>query len=214
MYAWIATVLLPAFSQPAPVLARACALSALLALFVGVALLVRAPSWGRAVTLVGFVGLSAVTWVTLDEALRPDRMEPVRAALGGIGWMLFAFGWGAVRSPGDVPEQDPHVISAAPLEPRASHNWVGTLAFGLASGLALLVWALAFRVADERALVAHAAALACAVALVTVGARVSVELGRSHPQPRPTARLNAASTALAGLLVLGMLGLLLWAFAR
>jgi hypothetical protein len=215
LYAWIATVLLPAFAQPAPLLPRACALSALVALLVGVLLLVRAPSWGRAVTLVGFVGLSAVTWITLDGALNTGQLEPVRAALGGIGWMLFAFGWGAVRSPGSVPEQDPHVIAAAPLEPRSVLAWPSTLTFALACGLALLVWVLAFRVADEqRALLAHAAALACAVALVTVGARISVQLGTSRPRRRATARLNAASTALAGLLVLGMLGLVLWAFSR
>lgn len=215
LYAWIATVLLPAYSRPAPLLPRACALAALVALLLGVALLVRAPHWGRPVTLVGFVGLSAATWITLGDALDTGQMEPVRAALGGIGWMLFAFGWGAVRSPGSVPERDPHVIVAAPLEPRSPPAWFHTLAFTLACGLALLVWVLPFRVADEeRALLSHAAALAAAVALVAVGARVSVQLGQPRSELRPTARLNAASTALAGLLVLGMLGLLLWAFAR
>jgi hypothetical protein len=215
VYAWIATVLLPAFSQPAPVVARACALAALFALLIGVFLLVRAPVWGRLVTLIGFVGLSAVTWAALGDALDIERMEPVRAALGGIGWMLFAFGWGAVRRPGAVPERDPHVIASAPLTPRARLGWQSTVAFVIAFGLSLAVWLLAFRVAhEERALLAHAAALACAVALVSAGVRVSVGLGREHPLPRPMARLNLASTPLAGLLVLGMLGLLLWAFVR
>jgi len=215
LYAWIATVLLPAFSQPTPLLARACAISALLALLVGVGLLLRMPAWGRPVTLVGFVGLSAVTWVALGDALNIERMEPVRAALGGIGWMLFAFGWGAVRRPGDVPEQDPHVVAAAPLEPRATLGWGNTLAFALAFVLALGVWFLAFRVAsEERALLAHAFALASAVALISAGVRVGILLGKTHPLSRPGARLNAASTPLAGLLVLGMLGLLIWAFAR
>jgi hypothetical protein len=215
LYAWIATVFLTAFSQPTPFLARACALAALVALLVGVVLLVRLPVWGRAVTLVGFVGLSAATWVALDDALNLEHMEPVRAALGGIGWMLFAFGWGAVRRPGAVPEQDPHVVVAAPLEPRATLGWINTSAFVIAFAAGLSVWLLAFRVAnEERALLAHAVALAAAVALISAGVRISISLGRDHPVARPAARLNAASTPLAGLLVLGMLGLLIWAFGR
>lgn len=215
LYAWVATVLLPAFSQPASLLARSSALAALVALLLGVALLTRVPVWGRLVTLIGFVGLSAVSWAALGDGLEIERMDPVRAALGGIGWMLFAFGWGAVRRPGAVPERDPHVVAAPPLEPRTTLGWPSVVAFGLAFGLGLGVWLLAFRVDDEeRALLAHAAALACAVALISAGVRVSVGLGREHPLSRPLARLNAASTPLAGLLVLGMLGLLLWAFAR
>lgn len=213
LYAWIATVLLPAFSQPAPLLARGCALAALVALILGVVLLTRVPVWGRLVTLIGFVGLSAVCWAALGDRLDIERMDPVRAALGGIGWMLFAFGWGAVRRPGAVPERDPHVVVAAPLSPRATLGWPSVASFGAAFALSLAVWLLAFRVDDEeRALLAHAAALACAVALISAGVRISVGLGREHPLSRPMVRLNAASTPLAGLLVLGMLGLLLWAF--
>lgn len=211
LYAWIATVALPAFSAGTSFLARACALAALVALVFGGLLMFRSPTWGRFATLIGFVGFSAVTWVALGDALAVEQLEPVRAALGGVGWMLFAFGWGAVRRPGVVPEQDPHVIVAEPLRPRATIPTVNGVVFGLSVLLALVPWFLAWTVADDRrALLAHAVAFASAVAMVVVGARVSVDLGQARTFPRATARLNAASTPLAGLLVLGMVGLLLW----
>lgn len=214
LYAWVATVLLPAFSGPTPIVARACAISALVALLLGVALLSRAPTWGRLVTLIGFVGLSAVCWVALDDFLDVEQLEPVRAALGGIGWMLFAFGWGAVRRPGAVPERDPHVIAAEPLQPRDKVPPWNTVTFAMALALGLCAWMLAWRVAEgQRALLAHSVGLAAAVAMVAVGVRVSIALGKAHEQRRPMARLNAASTPLVGLLVLGLLGLLLWAFS-
>lgn len=214
VYAWVATVALPAFAHP-EWLPKACASAALVALVVGSGLMRRFHNWGRFATLIGFVGSSAVTWIALGDALDIERLEPVRASLGGVGWMLFAFGWGAVRRPGSVPEQDPHVVAGEPLSPRATVSFESALVFGLAVLMALLCWFLAWRVADdERALLAHAFALACAVAMVVVGARVSVSLGKPHALPRPTARLNAASAPLAGLLILGILGLLLWAFTR
>jgi hypothetical protein len=166
------------------------------------------------VTLIGFVGLSAVCWVVLDDVLDVAQLEPVRAALGGIGWMLFAFGWGAVRKPSAVPERDPHVIAAEPLKPRDKVPAWNTVTFAMALALGLSAWMLAWRVAEgRRALLAHAVGLAAAVAMVAVGVRVSIGLGKAHTLPRPAARLNAASTPLVGLLVLGTLGLLLWAFS-
>lgn len=213
LYAWVATVGLPALAQP-ELMARACAAAALLALLVGVALMRRFPLWGRFCTLIGFVGFSAVTWVALGDALSVGRLDPVRAALGGLGWMLFAFGWGAVRRLGSVPEKDPHVIVAEPLAPRASTSLGSTVVFVLAVLLGLAPWFLSWRVVDDgRALLAHAVAFACAVAMIAVGARVSIGLGQARVLPRPGARLNAASSSLAGLLVLGMLGLLLWALS-
>jgi hypothetical protein len=159
----------------------------------------------------GFVGLSALTWVLLGPALSPAELEPVRAALGGLGWMLFAFGWGVVRKRGAIPENDPRVIAAKPLEPKRALPRATYIVFGVALVGALGPWFFAWRVVRaEHALLAQAAALLCGVAVLASGAQVATLYGQERIRPRPTDRLNLASPALAGVVILGMIGLALW----
>ncbi len=208
-FSWLATVAVPSLGAGFWVLSSAAA--ALLSLLGGLLLAPRMPKVGRAVTMAGLLGFSTLTWVLLGPALDVGRLEPVRAAAGAVGWMLFAFGWGAVRNIRSVPENDPRVIRSEPLKPRRSLPPVTHVVFGLALLGALVPWLLAWRVSrPDHALLAHSAGLLCAIGMVSAGAQISVMRGRKVRLPSPAHRLNAASSALSGLVVVAVLGLVIW----
>lgn len=210
VYAWVTTVAGPAFSTPG-FNHTLSAVGAAVALIAGLVLASTSPRLGRAVTMGGFLGLSALTWVLLGPQLSPAQLEPVRAAFGGLGWMLFAFGWGVVRKQDAIPENDPRVIAAKPLSPRRSVAAGTYVVFGAAVALALCPWFLAWRlVRSEHALLAQAASLLCAIAMVAAGAQVATLRGQEWIRPQPSERLNLASPALAALVILGMIGVVVW----
>jgi hypothetical protein len=210
LYAWLATVGAPTIGR-GDLGAHLSAAGALILLVGGLLVAPRFPRVGRAVTMGGFVGLSVLTWVLLGDLLEVNQLEPVRAASGALGWVLFAFGWGAVRNVHSVPENDPRVIAGQPLAPRRALPPTTYVVFGLALLGALAPWLLAWRVTrPEHALFAHATALLCAIAMVSVGAQVSVQRGRRWLPPRPSDRFNAASTALAAMVLVAVLGVAAW----
>jgi hypothetical protein len=186
VYAWGATVAWPAWSvRGASPVARFAALGALLALLTGPLLGRKRLVLGRAIGVLGFVGLAAAAWGALGAELR-THLDPVRAALGALGWGLFALGWGTFPGRTRLPEDDPHAVVTARLPPRARLPATTSVAFGalLAAGLALPL--LAWRV--ERAgvsLLAHAVALAGSVALLSVGTRVLLAPPASPHGQRP-----------------------------
>jgi hypothetical protein len=209
-YAWLATVAAPTFSSGK--LGPAITASAALILLVtGLLLAPRWPQVGRAVTMGGLLGPSVVTWILLGEALDISRLEPIRSASGAVGWMLFAFGWGAVRNVRSVPENDPRVIEGTPLQPRQTLPWLTYVVFGVAAVGGFAPWLLAWRVArPDHALLAHVVGLLCAVGLISVGAHVAVRrVGRWAPAP-PTARIGTATNAFVALAVVLVLGIVLW----
>lgn len=174
VYAWGATVAWPTFAVPgsSPV-ARVAALAAAALLLAGPLLARRHLRSGRALGVLGFVGASAAAWGALDAAIRPPQLDSVRGALGALAWGLFALGWGTFPGRTRLPEEDPHAVLTGRLAPRARLPRAITLGFsgllGVALGLPLLAW----RVQRPGvALLAHAAALAGAVALLGVGSRV------------------------------------------
>lgn len=174
-YAWGATVAAPVFGAAAAWPPRASAALAWICLLAGVLLSQRWPRAGRGLTMIGFLGSCVVSWVLLEDALNIDQVEPVRAASGAVGWALFALGWGSVRHPRAVPEHDPNVISARPLEPRRRVPPVVLLVFLLSVVGALLPWLWAWSVTRaEHALLAHVLALGAAMWMVNLGAKVAV----------------------------------------
>lgn len=213
-YAWLITVASPAAYRGAPLAARVTAMAALVALVAGPVVVFERPRLGRALGVLAFVGLSVATWVLLGPLVGVEHLEPVRACLGAVGWALFAFGWGAVRRVGSVPEEDPHVIRGEPLRARGQLPW-GTFvvyAIGLVGAVTVLV--LAWQVVrPAEALLAHAVALVAAIALVGAAARVAVERGRSRSAAVPRSRLNAAARPLAMTLLLLGLGFV-WLMLR
>lgn len=198
MYAWLTTVAYPATYRGAPVPARVTALAALVALVAGPIIALERPRPGRAVGVIAFVGLCVATWLQLGRFISVQRIEPVRAGLGAVGWALFAFGWGALRRMDSIPEEDPHAILGEPLPPRGTlpRGAIAILVVGLLSSLAPLysAWSV---VRPQHALLAQAAALACALGLIGASATIAVERGTWKPVLPPRRRLNAAARPLA-----------------
>jgi hypothetical protein len=212
-YAWLTTVALPAAQRGAPGSARAAAIVALFALLSGPLIALSRPRLGRAIGVLLFVALCTLAWALLGPAIGIERLEPVRALLGAVGWILFALGWGSVRETGSIPEDDPNALHGPPLPvrkhlPRGS---MAILAIGMAGSLPALYFA--WRVTrPDHALLAHAVAVMAAIGLVVSSAKISVDRAGYRP-PSPTAeRVNSAARplgALALLLGLGFVWLLL-----
>jgi hypothetical protein len=206
LYAWVTTVAYPATYRGVPSSARVTAFVALVALLVGPILVLDRPRLGRAVGIYVFVGSSLATWLLLGPALGVERLEPTRSALGGIGWGLFALGWGSLRRVGTVPEDDPHVIPGAPLVPRSRVPAKAVVILGLGLGGALPPLLLAWRaVGTEHALLAHSAALLCALAIVNAASIVA--LGRGTPRSLPSARQRIRASLRPALVLLAVLAL-------
>jgi hypothetical protein len=212
LYAWVTTVAYPAAQRGATAAARVTALLALIALFVGPPLAEARPRLGRLVGLPLFVGLGLLSWLMLGALLDVDRLEPVRAALGSVGWLLYAFGWGDIRRPGSVPEDDPNVLPGAPLAPRSTLPRASALVFGIGVVGAVIPLLVAWRELRPRhALLAHTLTLLWAVLLTGAAARIAVARGEQQ-LPAPRQRLGSALRPLAVLALLLVLGLLWWLF--
>ena len=211
LYAWVATIVVPAFSRESSGVARLTAVLAFALLVTGPFLAGVHPRVGRGVGVLGFVGLALITWALCPLAIAIDRVDPVEAALGGLGWMLFAFGWGAVRDAGSVPEDDPHAVVGTPLKPRGALPTGALLVFVaslLGAGAPL---AMAWRVArPQHALLAHAVAALCAVAMVTVGIEVAVARTEKRVERASVQRLRSAVRPLTALALVVAVGALWW----
>jgi hypothetical protein len=183
----------------------------LVPLVAGPWLAIERPKLGRGIGIYGFVGLCLLGWVQLGDAVFVEVLEPVRASLGAVGWALFAFGWGAVRKPGSVPEDDPRAETGEPLRPRESLSGGSFWVFLAALVGAIVPLFLAWLVTRPRhALFAHGAALAAAVGLVTAGAAIAVQCGARRDYHPPARRIGAAAGSLSALAALAVMGLV-WA---
>lgn len=204
-YAWGATVAWPTFAVPGgSAVAKLAAGLAAVFLFSGPLIARRHSRSGRALGVLGFVGASAAAWGALDAAIRPPQLDMVRAALGALGWGLFALGWGTFPGRTRLPEDDPHAVLTGRLPPRARLPRAVALGFAALLLVSLALPLLAWRV--ERpgvALLAHAVALAGSVALLGIGSRVL--LGSKGP-----ARASAPRLWLALLFLWILLGVIAW----
>ena len=136
----------------------------------------------------------------------------MKAALGVIGWVLFAFGWGALRTPTSIPEDDPHVLPGDALRPRGRLPIGAVAVLGGAVVCAAPPLFFAWRVTRaDHALFAHAVGILCSIGLVTTGAEVAVRRGRWRPLEPAMRRLSQATiplTALGIVLLAGVIELL------
>jgi hypothetical protein len=211
LVAWLMTVLEPARLAGASPIARAAAVLAFIALAAGALLFASWPLVGRVLGLHAFVAFCLLAWSLLGAELSPERIDPVRAALGAVAWMLFAFGWGHVRERGPVEEV---AVVGPPLQPRSRlpRTSIAVVLFAVLTSLVLS--ALAFRVDRvDHAMFGHAAATAASLLVLAAGGRIALAQGQRHDLASPSNRLDAAS--LPGALIGVLLGLgLVWAALR
>jgi hypothetical protein len=209
LYAWTTTVLYPASFRGVGIAARVAAGVALVALVSGVVVAQKRAALGRALALHVFVFACLFTWVTVGGLLAVDRLEPIKAALGAVGWVVFAFGWGASREPARVPEDDPRVLPGDPLSPRGQLPAYAILVLATSVVGASLPLLLAWRVTrPAHALFAHAVAVVAAVALVSSGAEIAVHRDRWAPIEPQSRRLTQAVVPLAGLALVLIIGVI------
>ncbi|MCC6554948.1 MAG: hypothetical protein IT372_18400 [Polyangiaceae bacterium] len=177
--AWTITVAPAAFARGSPASARLLAVLALPAGAGAPLLAVLRRRLARHIGISAFLALSTLTWLLASPAIQPARLDPIRAAIGAVAWGVYALSWRDRWPTGKAPDPDPD----APLLQARSHlpPLAAPLAgLGALAGLALLL--VAWRVRDpDRALLAQAVALACAVALTTAAATIAVARGRRHP---------------------------------
>jgi len=214
LYAWLATVALPASQRGASVSARVSAGVALVSLLAAPVFASGRPLVGRALGIFGFIGCSLLTWLLLGAGLIQSPGDPLLSALGAVAFALYALGWGSLRRRGVVPEDAPNVIPGPPLQPRVRPSGIAAVAFGAILVSALVPVFLAFRVTEaERGLFAHAAAILSAMLTITVGSRAAKDLGQRRSLPPFAERLNAAAVPLALLALAFGLGFL-WLVVR
>ena len=214
LYAWTATVALPATYPDAGWEARASSVAALVALVLGPWLSPTRPALGRVLGIHAFVGFSLVTWTLAVRAGVPLAPEPVRAAFGGLGWMVYAFGWGELARPLRVPEDDPHVLGGPALTPRAVLPRRAGAVIGLGAAGALLLGILAWRVQrTPQTVMGHAVALAAGLWMLSAATEIALTEVQS-PRGSTGERLARVSGTLSLLLVFLGLGLLWMVFGK
>jgi hypothetical protein len=192
LYAWTVTVAWPAAERFAPVAARVLGLVAALALVSGTLLFSSWPRLGRTLAIWVFVAACGAVWVLTPQATTPGRLDPVQGALGSLGWALFAISWGASR------RRRVDTTSLALIAPRSTLPRRATTAALGGFAVALVPPVLAFWVPErDRALFAHAAALAVAAALASHAVPVAMALSsdRTRGRPRPASWPKALAPA-------------------
>ncbi len=214
-YAWATTVAVPVLRTGAGWSARLAALAALGCLVLAVSLLTARPRVARWVGISGFVGCCLLAWALLGADRLTFVRDPALGLLGALGWAAFAFGWGAVRRLGSVPEEHPAALRGQPLPARSQLSRLALVASAIgALGAGACVY-LAWRVErPAHALFGHLVALAAAAGLLEQAGRLAVRRADSVSSGRPLARLEGAGLSLAMLGLALAAGLVTWLLLR
>ncbi len=214
-YAWATTVAVPALRTGAGFWARVCALAALSCVVLAVTLLSTRPTTARWVGIYGFVGTSVACWALLGAERLAFMRDPALGVLGALGWAAFAFGWGAVRRLGTVPEEHPAALRGQPLPARAQLSAQALVASAMgALGAGACVF-LAWRIErPAHALFGHLVALAAAAGLLAQAGRIAVRRAADASPARPGARFESAGFALAMLGLVLVIGFVTWLLLR
>lgn len=204
LIAWALTLVPTGFGRGASWMVTLLSLCALGAGLGGPLLSLRRPLLGRHLGISLFAALATLTWLADGRAIHPLRLDPVRGLLGAVAWGVFALSWserwGSRAAPAPADPEAPLLL------PRSALPALATTVSALGVAAALLYLALAFRVRDpDRALVSQAAALGCAVAVVTASGIVATvrgkhrsPTGRRLTPPVVRALLLLVTTAIAG----------------
>jgi len=213
LYAWTATVVLPVLQPGVSSWARAMAVIALASLVASTLLLSTRPREARLLGVYGFSLACLGAWALLGQHLRPDQLDPVRGALGAVGFLLHALAWGAPPRPLESDVSD-NLVPGAPLISRTKPVRTSPLALGAGVGVAFLPPAFAFAVErPETSLLAHATALGASLLIIAAATDVALTLGRARQVAPWRVRAGRAVWPLGGLTVALGLGLI-WAAMR
>jgi hypothetical protein len=194
IFAWAVTVVPCATGRGSTRFTWIPAILGLACLVAGAFLVRDRPTLGRILGIWAFLSLSLLTWILNPAGIRTDRIDPIRAASGTFGWMLYGLGWGAPWRPGVHPEDNPRAQLHPKLEPRRMPVFRMPLAVALAAVGAVLAMVLAWRGLEPgRALMMHGAALACAVGLVTAASKVGLSQSQKRTPVIAKQRLVHAS---------------------
>lgn len=214
IFAWAVTVVPCATGRGSTRLTWIPAFVGLACLVAGAFIVRDRPKLGRILGIWAFLVLSLLTWVLNPAGIRTDRIDPIRAASGTFGWMLYALGWGAPWRPGVHPEDNPRAQQHPKLEPRRGPVLRMPIAVAIAAVGAVLALVLAWRGLDpNRALMMHGAALAAAVALVTVASGVALSQNQKRTEVVAKQRLVHASPWLMAIGTL-LIMVLAWLVSR
>ena len=197
LYAWLLTVDLPrgparrAVRRAAVRVRRRCVRSSPASFLES-----ERPALGRWLGIYAFVGLLRACLVACSARLSPWATSTRSvSALGALGWVLYAFGWGA-RAARASPRTPRTSSRGRRSLPRARLPTRGGRRVAFAVIAALVLEALAFRVERaEPAVFAHAAATACALLVLGVGAAHRARPGARVELAPAATRLNAGRGA-------------------
>jgi hypothetical protein len=208
LYSWLATVLIPVAQRGTPTTSRVFAGLSLAALGSAFVLFAMRPRLARMLGVYGFVLCCLAAWAFLGTELQSDQLDPVRSALGAVGFLLHALAWGAPPRNLDEEPVD-NLVPGTPLQPRHRPLRTTPVVFGVGIVLAVMPLAMAFGV--ERpgaALLAHGLALGCALLLTAASIDVALRLGKQHQFPAWRARATRAVWPLGALTFALGLGLI------
>lgn len=199
LYSWLATVLLPVSQRGASTSARLFAALALAALVASYVLFAKRGRLARWLGVYVFILSCFMSWALLGGQLRSDQLDPVRGALGAVGFLLHALAWGAQpKNLEDAPLDN--LVPGSPLQPRHHPVRSAPAAFGVGILLALLPMAMAFGVERPAAsLLAHTLALGCALLLIAASIDVALRMGKPRQFPAWRARASRAVWPLGAL---------------
>lgn len=209
LYVWLTTVFWPVLGVPWGLI-HCSGFGALASLALGVFWLDRRSGLARVLGIYCFTGFCVVTWALAREVFSAELVDPVLSGFGAVGWGFFAFGWGIVRRPRDVPERDPRSIPSARLTPYAALPRLSGPLFGALLLVALLPVLSAWRVSRlHHALLAQVVGVAGAALCIGIAAHIAISLGKWQPPPSVDLRFRGASTELTLLALLVGVGILL-----
>lgn len=192
LVAWSATVAPAVLSRSSPRSAFLVAMLALVAGLAGPMMRSSRPNVARHVGITSFFVLVTLAWLLASSAIEPLRLDPLRASIGAVAWGAFALSW---REPWETeaPEVEARDPNASLLQARAAlpRGAVTIMVLGIVAGVSFLILAWSVRDTD-RALVAQALSVACAVAIISVAGATAVDRGKR------SARSSRRMTPVAG----------------
>ena len=213
LYAWLATVLSPVLPGGASLASRAFASLALASLAGSFVLAARHLRVARVLGVYGFITCCFGAWACLGPLLRSDQLDPVRGALGAVGFLLHALAWGAAPKTAEADAPD-NLVPGTPLLPR--HKPIRLASAVLVGGIAVGLLPVAFAFAVERqgaSLLAHSAALGAALLTIGASTDVALRVGKPHQLSAWRARASRAVWPLGALTVAVGVGLI-WLATR